>query len=181
MRRHARYGPRGRYLDPPPAGMCLSVFAVVTRGSKVLVGIARPHRAWKTRWLFSWATYTRKELREAYEEKRLPSTYLLEGEDPSQGLRRVMQEQLCASSYKATGPRVFSYVSPSDWYPGHDHWDLAFVYDVKFDEPFDSLPWWKELRFEEKSTLDASEFGWNSDFVRDVGVVSPAALTKGGR
>lgn len=108
----------------------MSVFAVVTKGSKVLIGTPRPHRAWKTKWLFSWATYSRKELQEAYREKRLPSTYLLEGEDPKGGLGRVMREQLGVTDYTATGPRVFSYVAPSDWYPGYNHWDLAFVYDV---------------------------------------------------
>lgn len=41
-----------------------------------------------------------------------------------------MREQLGVTDYTATGPRVFSYVAPSDWHPGYNHWDLAFVYDV---------------------------------------------------
>ena len=36
LRRHARYGPPDHYLSPPSAGMCLSVFALVEKGSEVL-------------------------------------------------------------------------------------------------------------------------------------------------
>jgi hypothetical protein len=148
----------------------MSVFAIVSRGGRVLVGRPRPHRAWKTKWLFSWTYYTPAELQEAYAEKRLPSSYLLEGEDPRLGLDRVMAEQLGVTDFRATGPRVFSYAEPSSWYPGHKHWDLAFVYDVKVDGQIKPLPWWNDLRFEEKRKLRAKDFGWNSDFVRDVGV-----------
>jgi len=171
MIRHARYGPRDRYLDPPPAGMCLSVFALVTRRGKVLVGKPRPHRAWKANWLFSWSTYTQRELDEAYQALRLPSSYLLEGEDPKDGLSRVMKDQLGVSEYRTTGLRVFSYVAPSDWYPGHDHWDLAFVYDVAFDGPLPAPPWWERLQFESRVSLTASDFGWNSDLAEDLGIV----------
>jgi len=148
----------------------MSVFAVVTRGSKVLIGTPRPHRAWKTKWLFSWAFYSDKELHEAYKERRLPSSYLLEGEDPKQGLRRVMTEQLGVADFAASGPRVLSYVEPSSWYPGHKHWDLAFVYTVRFEGPLRRLPWWSDLEFVDRRVIDASRFGWNSDFVRDIGV-----------
>jgi len=167
--RHARYGPRDHYLDPPPAGMCMSVFAFVTRGDKVLVGVPKPHAAWKDKWLFSWATYSQRELQEAYRDRRLPSSYLLEGEDPREGLGRVMAEQLRVRSYRARGPRVFSYLSPSDWYPGHKHWDLAFVYDVKVEGPVGLPPWWGSLGFEDRKKIRASDFGWNSDLVTDIG------------
>lgn len=170
MIRHVRYGPKDRYLDPPAAGMCMSVFAVVSRNGQVLVGRPAPHRAWKSKWLFSWAFFAPEELREAYVDRRLPSSYLLEGEDPRHGLERIMKDQLGVGDFTATGPRVFSYVAPSDWYPGHDHWDLAFVYDVLFDGPVKRRPWWKELRFEDRAALRAEEFGWNADFVKDIGV-----------
>jgi hypothetical protein len=179
MIRHARYGPTDRYLDPPPAGMCLSVFAVITKGNKVLVGTPRKHRAWKARWLFSWTTYSPKELEEACREKRLPSTYLLEREHPEDALRRIMRDQVRMPDYTQTGPRIFSYSAPSDWYPGHDHWDLAFVYDVRCRGPLVLAPWWKELSFVDRGEIDPADFGWNSDFVKDLGVATTD--TKSGR
>jgi hypothetical protein len=178
MLRHARYGPSDRYLEPPAAGMCMSVFAVVTRGRSVLIGRPKLHAAWRNKWLFSWATYSRKELQAACRENRLPSTYLLEGERPEDGLKRIMRDQLKMKSYSASGPRVFSYFEPSDGYPGNKHWDLAFVYDVKSRDRVRPLPWWEELRFLERDELRAEDFGWNSDFVQDIGLLTHRAKPK---
>ena len=94
LRRHARYGPPDHYLSPPSAGMCLSVFALVERGSEVLVGVPKRHERWTSEWLLAWHFYTEEELKEALLEKRLPSTYLWEGEDPKVALGRIMNDQL---------------------------------------------------------------------------------------
>ena len=64
LRRHARYGPPDHYLSPPSAGMCLSVFAVVERGSEVLVGVPKRHERWKSEWLLAWNSYEKEELEE---------------------------------------------------------------------------------------------------------------------
>ena len=170
LRRHARYGPPDHYLSPPSAGMCLSVFALVERGSEVLVGVPKRHERWTSEWLLAWHFYTEEELKEALLEKRLPSTYLWEGEDPKDALRRIMNGQLQVSKFTAGGPRVLSYYSPSDWYPGNNHWDIAIVYRVGVSQPVGKLPWWKRLGFVERSELRASQFGWNADFVKDLGI-----------
>ena len=170
VRRHARYGPTDHYLSPPIAGMCLSVFALVERGSEVLVGVPKRHQRWTSEWLLAWHFYEEEELKEALLEKRLPSTYLWEGEDPKRALCRIMNDQLHVRKFKAAGPRVLSYYSPSDWYPGNSHWDIAMVYSVRVSEPVRKLPWWKQLGFVERSKLRARDFGWNSDFVKDLGI-----------
>ena len=172
LRRHARYGPPDHYLSPPSAGMCLSVFALVERGSEVLVGVPKRHERWTSEWLLAWHFYTEEELKEALLEKRLPSTYLWEGEDPEAALRRITNDQLQVSKFRAGGPRVLSYYSPSDWYPGNSHWDLAIVYPVKLLQAVGRLPWWRVLGFVEESRLRAKQFGWNADFVRDLGIVA---------
>ena len=57
----------------------------------------------------SWANlHAQEELQEAYREKRLPSTYLLEGEHPEDALRRIMRQQLGIPEYSSSGPRVYS-------------------------------------------------------------------------
>src|SRR5439155_11949617 len=97
-----------------------------------------------------------------------PSTYLLEGEHPDKAMRRVMRDQLGLRTFTVSTPRVFSYTWPSDWYPGNDHWDLAFVYPVKISEPIKNLPWWKELRFVDREQLGRTNFGWNDDLMKDL-------------
>jgi len=121
-------------------------------------------------WLFSWRVYPKDELKEALKGRMLPSTYLWEGEDPEAALRRIMIDQLQMRKYTASGPRILSYFSPSDWYPGNRHWDIPIVYSVRTSQPVPSLPWWRELRYMTKSRLRASQFGWNADFVKDLGI-----------
>ncbi len=171
MRRHARYGPTDRYLSPPATGMCISVFALIQRGPRVLVGRPNSHERWTSDWLFSWLFYPKDELEEALQEARLPSSYLWEGEDPTAALRRIMLDQLWIKKYKASAPKIFSYYSESDWYPGNRHWDLAIVYPVRILQSVKRPPWWKELGFVAKKSLRADDFGWNSDFAKDLGIV----------
>jgi hypothetical protein len=174
--RFARYGPTDHYEDAPAAGMCLSVFAIVRRPGKkgVLLGLPRPDDKWSSEWISGWKSYSEKELQEAYRQWRLPSTYLREGEHPEQAIKRIMEDQVGIGDYSLSkkGPRVFSYTSPSDWYPGNNHWDLAFVYDVKVRKGSKDLQlpkWWQELSFlKKKKDLLTKDFGWNADFMRDL-------------
>jgi len=170
MNRYARYGPSDRYPSPPPAGMCISVFAVIRKDHKVLVGIPRPHKFWTSRWIPQWLIYPKEELNKVYDKQsRLPSCYLLEGEHPDHALDRVMREQLGINQFSHSGPQVMSYNSISDWYPGESHWDLVFVYAVEKARPRKmKLPWWKELVFLDRRDLRERDFGWNEDLMKDL-------------
>lgn len=169
MRKHARYGPSDRYSSPPGAGMCISVFAMLKRGRKVLVGVPEPHELWTSEWIPGWLIYNEAELNEIYKQTRLPSSYLFEGEHPDQALRRVMRDQLEIERFSVKEPTVMSYTSPSDWYPGNFHWDLVFVYNVKTSASPKNLPWWRELVFLDKNDLRKRDFGWNEDMMKDIG------------
>lgn len=173
--RFARYGPTDHYEDAPAAGMCISVFALVKSKKKkgVLLGLPKPDERWINEWISSWKNYTDKDLAEAYKQWRLPSTYLREGEHPETALRRIMEDQLGIGDYSLAkkGPQVFSYTAPSDWYPGNNHWDLAFVYDVRVrGKSLKDMPrWWQELDFvRKKKDLLSKDYGWNDDFMRDL-------------
>lgn len=174
--RFARYGPTDHYEDAPAAGMCISVFALVRRSGKkgVLLGLPKQDEKWLMEWISAWKTYTEKELQEAYSQWRLPSSYLREGEHPEEAVRRIMEDQVGIGDYSISkkGPGVFSYNSPSDWYPGNNHWDLAFVYDVKVRKGSKDLQvpkWWQELEFvKKKKDLLMKNYGWNDDFMRDL-------------
>ncbi|TMP97210.1 MAG: hypothetical protein E6K99_09195 [Thaumarchaeota archaeon] len=65
-----------------------------------------------------------------------------------------------------------SFMTGAARYPGNSHWDLAIVYPVKLLQPVRRPPWWRVLGFVEKSRLRAKQFGWNADFVRDLGIVA---------
>ena len=184
--RFARYGPSDRYEEVPAAGMCISVFAVVRRAGKkgVLLGQPKQDSRWASEWLSAWKTYSEKELAEAYHQWRLPSGYLREGEHPEDAIKRIMVDQVGMTDYSISkkGPRMFSYSNPSDWYPGNNHWDLAFVYDVKVKGKGQNkeIPkWWQELLFvKKKKDFRDKDYGWNEDFMRDLGLVENQKTSK---
>jgi hypothetical protein len=180
LQKHARYGPLDRYEPPPKAGMCLSAFALVRREGKdgVLIGLPKPAGRWLNDWLTSWRVYSKEDLSQAYKEWRLPSCYLRELEAPKDAITRIMNEQLgIARFHISSRARIFSYASPSTWYHGNDHWDLAFAYDVTVGSRAGPgticRNWWKELRFfGEITDLSRKNFGWNTDFMRDLKIIS---------
>lgn len=173
MRKLARYGPLDRYNSPPAAGMCISVFALLRKGGRLLVGVPKDNERWNSEWLPS----NRKDTDEPEKSGlwRLPSAYLLEGEHPENALGRVMRGQLAMDTFAYSGPRVYSYAEPSEWYPGNKHWDLAFAYEVRIGQATLRHPQWKELAFLGISELGKRDFGWNNDFVREVVAVKPQA------
>ena len=151
--------------------MCISVFAIAKRDGKVLMGIPREKRTWISKWIPNWGFYSKEDLDLEFERWRLPSAYLLEGEHPDEAIGRVTKEQLGVKSFAIASSRILSYTTPSDWYPGNNHWDLAFAYEVDLRGPIRKLPWWKELGFLGKSQLQGEDFGWNDDLMRDLKLV----------
>jgi hypothetical protein len=152
--------------------MCISVFAIVKRGGRVLVGVPEWSERWTREWISSLLSYSQDERLEAERQTRLPSTYIYEGEHPEDALKRIMNDQLGVKKFSLSTPKIFSYNSPSDWYPGNDHWDLVFVYRVATSQAPRKRPLWKELVFLDRRALGKRDFGWNNDFVRDLGLVS---------
>ncbi len=150
--------------------MCLSVFAIVKRNGSVLVGVPEWSKRWVEEWISSLAAYPENERREAERHTRLPSTYIFEGEHPEAALKRIMNDQLGVKKFSTSPPKVFSYNSPSDWYPGHDHWDLVFAYEVRISQEPRKRSLWRELTFAGKRDVRKRDFGWNNDFVRDLGL-----------
>lgn len=170
--KHARYGPPDRYEDPPAAGICITVVAVIRRGRKVLLGHVTAHRRWMMEWMTTFQVYSPKELEEAYSELRLPCAYLREGEHPDNALGRIMKDQLRVKRYTNAGPKVFSWYSLStEWYPGKRHWDLLFAYVVKAQIPAKTPPWWSDLGWVDTKRLRAADFGWNRELMQSLELV----------
>jgi ADP-ribose pyrophosphatase YjhB (NUDIX family) len=173
MDRLAWYGPADRYQLPPGGGMCISVFAIVRESDKVLVGLPERHERWSSEWIPAWRSYPKEDYDDVFRQWRLPSGYLREGEHPDACVNRVMCEQVGLEKFDVAPARVLSYTSPSDWYPGKDHWDLVFAYDVSLRQSIKRVPWWKELRFMGRAELESARFGWNEDLMRDLKLVDP--------
>jgi ADP-ribose pyrophosphatase YjhB (NUDIX family) len=151
--------------------MCISAFAVIEEKGKVLVGVPKRNVRWGSEWGPAWAHYSREDYRDVFRQWRLPSGYLREGEHPDSCIRRIMRDQLGVEKFGASRARVFSYASPSDWYPGNYHWDIVFVYDVALGQRVALKPWWKALRFVGRQELRNAQFGWNDDLMKDLNLV----------
>lgn len=168
--KYARYGPVDRFDGYPKGGLCLSVFALVERqeDQSVLVGIPSNRK----RWLSDWLYWKRKaDGAEVFEQWRLPSLYLKEGEHPRSGLDRIMVRQLGIKKFKLVKPpRIFSFYSPIGWYKGEKHWDFTFVYQIELQETLKlANNWWKQLFFCKKGKeLREKNFGWNNDLLEEL-------------
>ena len=147
--------------------MCVSVFALLRDKGGLLVGVSRSGGRWDSEWLPSNKKDT-DEPDQATVLWRLPSAYVREGEHPDDALKRVVQGQLGIDAFRHSNPRILSYSEPSTWYPGNEHWDLAFAYEVKTAEKPSKRPHWKELAFLDAKGLRRRDFGWNNDLVREV-------------
>ena len=121
--------------------------------------------------LAAFQHYSSKELEEACAELRLPGAYLREGEHPDETLDRVMKDQLGVKKYGTSLPLVFSWYSPSDWYPGKRHWGLLFAYKVKAQAPSKIPSWWRDLSWVNPSALHACDFGWNRELMHELRLV----------
>lgn len=172
---YARYGPADRYDGPPAAGMCISVFAIVQKGNdkgRFLIGLPKKELdRWHQDWLYSKIKDPNPETLVLW---ILPSCYMKSGESPRKALARIMNEQLGIKKFKILPeqPRIVSYYSPSSWYPGNRHWDLAFIYTTVITK---GVPenirqrYWRDLRFVRKGKdIKTKNFGWNSDLMSDL-------------
>jgi len=148
--------------------MCISVFALVRKGDRLLVGVPKRGGKWSSEWLPSISKNTGRALEEEWEAPHLPSAYIFEGEHPDLALERVVRGPLGITRFTYSSARVFSYSEESDWYPGNKHWDLAFAYEVTTAQTLRKRSYWKELLFLDVEELLKRNFGWNNDFVRDV-------------
>ena len=158
MAKFVHYGPAPRY-GLPEAGFCVSSFALVQEGEKILVGIARDHPRWPEEWAPNFDVYDEEDRQEEFRLWRIPAAYLYEGEHPDAASERVMRDQLAIQDYKVTSSDIYSFYDPSDWYPGHKHYDLCFVYRVEASLPEETPAWYEQLEMMDISGLSRDDFG----------------------
>lgn len=158
MAKFVRYGPAPRY-GLPEAGFCASSFVLVHNGSRILAGIPRDHRKWRKEWQPNINVYRPQDQEAEFHSWRLPAAFMLEGEHPDDTARRVLRDQLMVAVKRLDRPAIHSFYDPSTWYPGHRHYDLCFVYEIRGSAPRKVPPWWQRLEFVEPKFLKKEELG----------------------
>lgn len=127
------FGLFGEGFGYPGGGFCLSTFVVARRDGKVLVGqMARQEREiWMEAWQPNLRFYEADAWNRAFEGLRLPATYVRQGEHPETAAERVWIGQLGFDELPDLGsPTIVSEAGASNRYPGYEHWDVLFLYDI---------------------------------------------------
>jgi ADP-ribose pyrophosphatase YjhB (NUDIX family) len=152
--------PEGGRWAVPSGGMCLSVFLLVSppgQSGRVLFGKIDPSAPWD-----EIGALDRTRRARVADLWMLPSSHLLEFEEPVTAARRIAAEQLEIPGLPLRGPEVHADTSP----PAGDrgvHWDLHFLFRGEW-------PAGRLLRarpFRELAYLDAAS-------------VDPATIARGG-
>lgn len=129
------FGLFGEAFGYPGGGFCISAFVVPRVSGRILVGQMREHPRWEVEWAPNLRYYEGELRAWAFGGLRLPATYLREGEHPDAAARRVWRDQLGLAVEPDLGaPTIVSEAGPSRRYPGHNHWDIVFLYVVDLDE-----------------------------------------------
>jgi ADP-ribose pyrophosphatase YjhB (NUDIX family) len=138
----------------PDAGMCLSVFLVLTSPDQdraVLMGRIDPSAPWD-----EIGALDAGRASAVGDRWMLPSSQLVFFESPEEAARRILKEQLGRSPIPLEGPAVFSeaYRRPtsSDADP---HWDFHFVFRGRWPSSTPPRsPAWRELAFVDVGRVD---------------------------
>lgn len=142
----------------PPGGFCVSVFLLVRDGPKVLVGRMAESPRWIEEWNPNLAYYDADMRRRALDGLRFPATYLREGEAPDAAATRIWRDQLGLEGRPRLGPpRIVSEAGPSRRSPGHNHWDLVFLFDVGGAAPRRAPAHWATLEMRDAEALRPGE------------------------
>jgi hypothetical protein len=143
----------------PWGGFCASVFVVVTRGRKVLVGRMAEDPRWDDEWNPNMRFYDGERRAALYQGVRFPATYLKLGEHPEAAAKRVWTDQLGLSGApKLAAPVIVSEAGPSRRYPDRLHWDICFVYGARVGaSATPSGAHWAATEWRDIDALDANE------------------------
>lgn len=158
MPQFAYFGPTELH-SVPKGGFCISVFAVAREGGRTLLVKPAEHPRWREEWAPNWRRYTPEMLKHEYESWRFPSSYVKEGEPPEGTLSRIMGDQLGVPSYEVASSRLLNFYEPSRSFPGSNHWDYCFVYEVKLNVAPSPKPWLSAAGYVDLAGLKPDDFG----------------------
>lgn len=151
------FGPSEKHYIPP-GGFCISVFAFIRNGNRILLVRPVNHEKW-IEWAPNWRGYSQEALDREMRSWRFPSSYVKIGEHPDMTLGRVMEDQLEIKEFRAGNFRLFNYYTPSRRYPGEMHWDYCFIYEVQTNTKSTTKPWLDAVDYISIEQLKEEDFG----------------------
>ena len=137
----------------------MSVFAIIKKNGRVLVCKPADLQKWQEEWAPNLRIYEPSVLSVESQAWRFPSSYIKEGEAPSDTLRRLMKDQLGIEKYRVASNSFYNFYDQSRRYPEHMHWDYCFVYDVDLEEDPKMKPWFSALEFVDLKGMKIENFG----------------------
>lgn len=167
-KRWAHLGKRNPRMltHPSDAGVCLSAFVVVRRGSSILLCRPKGSDAWPEKGGYPKHLAVQLEKDGAW---LLPAaTHLLMEESPDDAIKRIAH-QWAGLNGRPRFVMVQSHLRPR---PEGNHWDLCFVYDLMVRSRPRKKPWWSEVRFVPRSELHRIKMGrGHFDILEEAGYV----------
>lgn len=150
-------GPARGFRKLPRAGMCLSAFAFIRQGERLLLGKYADDPRWED------LTGLDESRRRAHGRGwTIPATHLRFGEDPRAAGRRVADEVCGLAGLALSEPRVEVDVGPPARFPqADDHYDVWFFLDAEVRAPgaIAKPPWYRELAFVDAASLPKEAWG----------------------
>ena len=148
---------------PPPGGICLSSFVVVSNGSGMLAGRMKNPDTWVDRFFVS-QKFVPGYMAEG-EKYLMPAMHLAWYESPLDAADRILREQVLVDfpkeKIKLLGVQSHLRGDLNDE-KNPPHWDICFVYEAKLPAraagKIKSPEWFEDFGFKPKSKLTAANF-----------------------
>jgi len=148
---------------PPPGGICLSSFVVVSNGSRILLGKMKNPDTWVERFFVS-QKFVPGYLAEP-EKFLMPATHLAWYESPLDAADRILREQALVDfpkeKIKLLGVQSHLRGDVNDE-KNPPHWDICFVYEARLPSKaaakIKSPDWFDDFGFKPKTKLTSSDF-----------------------
>lgn len=148
---------------PPPGGICLSSFVVVSNGPGILLGKMKNPETWVERFFVSQKFVPGYMAEEG--KYLMPATHLAWYESPLDAADRILREQALVNfpkeKIKLLGVQSHLRGDVNDE-KNPPHWDICFVYEAKLPTKsagkIKSPDWFDDFGFKPKSKLTTANF-----------------------
>jgi ADP-ribose pyrophosphatase YjhB (NUDIX family) len=158
LQKFAHFGPDEQH-NKAAGGFCISAFALVKKGDRVLLLKPKTDPRWTEEWAPNWRVYAPEKMEADMRCWRFPSSYVKEGEAPADALARVMKDQLGFKRYNVRRSKLLNFYSPSTRRPGQMHWDYCFVFWVTTASTPKVQPWLEDVRYVSVKGLRPEDLG----------------------
>lgn len=159
--------PARAYRVVPAAGFCVSVFVLLRRGSRVLLGRYADHPAWE-----QLAGLDPDRVQDYMGGWTVPGRHLRLGEHPREAGLAIVKDllNLDPDAVTLSQPRVETSFGPHPKFPDDgEHFDLWFFLagDVDEDVVSEPPPWYEELAFVDPRRISTDDLSRCHDEVLD--------------